>query len=429
MNNGKNRFSLTCAASSRTIGRATTKCLSVLVCAILAAVFIANGQEIRRPSPVRDGKLLSAKLVKSFTAEQTAGLVSSNFTWPRQDISGLVATATAVNAYAISYVTRDANGWTATASGLVAMPSPASGVYPVVQYHHGTQFNNQDVPSNLAKSPEAFLSIALFAAHGYVTSLPDYLGQGAGKPPHPYLQSGSTATACADMLKAVAELCSQLKVRTNSQLFICGLSEGGYATMALQRRVEADSAAQPFRLTASGPIAGPYDVRNCWNFLSQANSPGACPLLLHIYMSYKTTYGFTDKLQDVFVAPYDWKAPGIDNGRRNGNQMYTLLPKTIQALMRGNFLAAVASGKHPLDQAMEGNNTYNFLPVTPTRLYHGLDDNLVPYSMSEMTCARMRLLGARDVEVVNVGAGFGHEASIIPSFLMAKKWFDSFVSK
>ena len=97
--------------------------------------------------------------------------------------------------------------------------------------------------------------------------------------------------------------------------------------------------------------------------------------------------------------------------------------------MRGNFLAAVASGKHPLDQAMEGNNTYNFLPVTPTRLYHGLDDNLVPYSMSEMTCARMRLLGARDVEVVNVGAGFGHEASIIPSFLMAKKWFDSFVSK
>jgi len=392
---------------------------------LFAAMLVATSIVYARPTLSRT-VLLSAELTNSFTAEQIAATIKKSVVWPghEETVNKLIASATAVDAYTITYRTLDVIGQTTVASGLVGVPSPVSNTYPLVQYHHGTQFNNQDVPSNVTRSPEAPILLVLFSAQGYVTSLPDFLGQGKGEPPRPYLQSGPMATASADMLKAVSELCMLLDVKTTSQLFICGLSEGGHATLALQKHIETEPDAQPFQLTASAPMAGPYDVRGEWNYLVQSNPPGATPLLVHLYLSFKRTYGFEETLQDVFISPFDEQVETIDNGTLDGHQMYEVLPKTAQEIMHADFLAAVESGIHPLCQAMEENSTYNFLPRTPTRLYHGSDDKLVPYSISELTCARMKLLGAADVEVVNVGA-YGHEASLIPSLLMAKEWFES----
>ena len=72
--------------------------------------------------------------------------------------------------------------------------------------------------------------MAVFAGHGYITSLPDYIGQGKSKVKHPYLHIESEATSGADMLKAVKELCGEFAVRNNSKLFIIGLSQGGQRT-------------------------------------------------------------------------------------------------------------------------------------------------------------------------------------------------------
>lgn len=385
-----------------------------------------KGHETAGASTVSYSQLVKVSPALSFTAKQMALFIQDYYAWPGQDISNLIATATSVNAYSITYRTHNAAGQAITASGLVALPSPANALYPIVQYHHGTQFNNQDVPSNPLRSPEALCTMALFAAHGYVLSLPDYPGQGEGHTPHPYLQARPMAKASADMLKAVAELCSRLKVNTNSQLFICGLSEGGYATMALQRLIESDPAVEPFQLTASAPMAGPYDLRAEWRYLTTANPPGSTPILAHSYLSYKKAYLLKDSMASVFLAPYDRTVTSIDNGRHDENEMNQMLPKTIQELMRPSFLAAVTSGEHVLDEEMEGNSTFNFKPSTPTRLYHGRDDELVPFSISETTCAHMRQLGASDVEVVDIGSGVSHEYSFIPSTLMAKQWFDSF---
>jgi pimeloyl-ACP methyl ester carboxylesterase len=197
------------------------------------------------------------------------------------------------------------------------------------------------------------------------------------------------AAACADMLKAVSQLCNRLWVNTDSRLFICGLSEGGHAALALQqRRIETDQGAQPFHLTASAPMAGAYDIRVVWGFLSKANPTGSVPLLIHIYLSYRETYKLTDRLKDVFIEPYDRRARFIDDGTRDGHEMFTLLPKTIQKVMNESFLDAVASGEHPLDEEMEGNSAFNFPPASPTRLYHGRNDELAPFSIGE--CGRGR---------------------------------------
>ncbi len=394
----------------------------------------------------RHGQLVDATLVASYSEEQVAALVKSAFTWPGQDISELVSTATAVDAFAITFRTEAPQGRPITASGLVAVPSPADGVYPVVQYHHGTQFDNFDVPSSLGRSQEGMATMALFAGHGYVASMPDYIGQGGlavhfsdsraeapepsrhekSGPSHPYLHAGSMAISAADMLKAVSELSYRLRVRTSSRLFICGLSEGGHATMALQRHIERNATAQPFRLTASGPMAGPYDVRACWRSLSESGPPGGSPLALQIYLSYAKIYRFDEPLREVFNPPWPGVVGRIDDGRHNGNEMYWMLPKTLQGLMDPDFLAAVAAGKNPVAEAMDRNLTSDFPAVTPTRLYHAEGDELVPFGASVTARDRMKALGAVDVQVVDVGAGVGHVESFVPSMLMAKKWFDTF---
>ncbi len=371
------------------------------------------------------GKLVSSTLTATFTAEEANALIEEYYAPTGIDVSDLLNSSTDVNAYSIEYYTTDVDGQLIIVSGLVSIPSPADGIYPVVQYHHGTQFNNSDVPSNLDRSDEAAINSALFAAHGYVTSMPDYIGQGKSKVNHPYLYSPSEAQCGSDMLKAVKELCSNLEVSVSGKLFITGLSEGGHATMALQSYLETSNSEQAFTLTGSAPIAGPYDLPTCWNFWNEESPIGCSPLAAHLILAYRDIYGFTDSLSEIFIPPYDSTITGINNGTYNGHEMYEMLPKTLAEFLQAEFITSVNSQTHPIYKEMTENNTYNFAPITPTRLYHAQSDELAPYSVSEIAYNQMISLGADDVQLINLGTGLDHVGSIFPGTLLAKKWFDT----
>ena len=227
------------------------------------------------------------------------------------------------------------------------------------------------------------------------------------------------------MLKAVKELCGELAVRNNSKLFILGLSQGGQVTMAVQKYLETANSDQPFNLTASTPIAGIYDVPKEWDFLF-TNPPGCSPLAAHLILAYRYIYGFMDTLSELFLPPYDSQILSIDDGTHNGEEMYEMLPKTMEGLLQPNFINEVNAKTHPFYDAMEDNIIDNFAPITPTRLYHGKDDELVPYSYSIASCNKMKALGAVDIEVVDVGSGYSHVGSFVPSIIRAKFWFDTF---
>lgn len=396
---------------------------------LLSLVFLmgcsSSNDDGNGDSDIYAGKLINSTPLKTFTAADANSLIEQYYAPTGIDVSDLLNSSTAVNAYAIEYYTTDVDGQLIIVSGLVSIPSPANGVYPVVQYHHGTQFNNSDVPSNPDRSDEAVINSALFAAHGYVTSLPDYIGQGKSKVNHPYLHSQSEANSGADMLKAVKELCSDLDVSLSGKLFITGLSEGGHATMALQSYLETSNSQQAFTLTGSAPIAGPYDLPTCWNFWNEQNPPGCSPLAAHLILAYKDIYEFSDTLDDIFISPYNTTITGINDGTHNGDEMYAMLPTTLAALLQAEFIASVDSQVHPLYNEMVMNNTYNFAPITPTRLYHAQSDELAPYSVSEIAYNKMISLGADDVQLINLGTGIGHVESIFPGTLLAKKWFDT----
>ena len=195
--------------------------------------------------------------------------------------------------------------------------------------------------------------------------------------------------------------------------------------MALQRYIETSPAAQPFNLIASAPFAGPYSLPVTWEFL-QSNPRGASPLALHLVLSYRGVYGYNDTLSEIFIPPYDTEVESIDDGNHNGEEMFTLLPTELSNFLQANFLNRVNNKTHPFYNDMVANNTYDFAPKTPTRLYHAINDELLPHSLSVFTCEHMKSLGAKDVEVVTLGSQWGHESSFIPSTLLAKRWFDTF---
>ncbi len=371
------------------------------------------------------GKLIGAELVAFFTADDAVFVVAGYYAPWGIDVEELLNSSTGVDVYAIEYYTTDIDGQLIAVSGLVSLPSPADGVYPVVQYHHGTQFNNADVPSNFERSDEAAICSALFAAHGYVISLPDYIGQGISAVNHPYFHKESVAQCGADMLKAVKELCGDLGVTTSGKLFICGLSEGGHATMALQQYLETTDSEQAFELTGSAPIAGPYDITVCWDFWYE-NSPRTCsPLAAHLVLSYMNIYGSDDTLDDIFIPPYNTTITDIDNGTYTGDEMYEMLPETLPGLLQEEFLVSVNSGTHRIYEEMELNRTCNFGPITPTRLYHARDDEQAPYAVSEIAYNEMISLGAADLQLIDMGPGISHVDSIFIGTFLAKQWFDT----
>ncbi len=399
----------------------------VLVCLslFLLAGCSSSDTVVSPDSDVYAGKLISSELLASYTSDDVNYVIDEYYTPWGLDVDDLFNTSTDVDAYRIKYYTTDIDGELIAVSGLVSIPSPVDGTYPVVQYHHGTQFVNDEVPSNFEISDEAAIGAAIFGAHGYVTSMPDYIGQGDSEADHPYLHSDSMARCCADMLKAVKEFCSTMNIQLSGKLFICGLSEGGHATMALQQYLETSDSEQPFELTGSAPIAGPYDIKECWDFWIEASPPGCSVLAAHLIVSYFDIYEKDGSLDDIFLSPYNTEIRNIDDGTRDGDELYWLLPPALPELLQADFISSVNSGEHTIFEDMELNRTCGFAPVTPTLLVHARDDELAPYSVSELAYNEMVSLGAEDIELIDLGPDIDHVSSIFTGTYIIKQWFDS----
>ena len=130
----------------------------------------------------------------------------------------------------------------------------------MISVQHGKIRNPQEAPSFFRDDTEAASFGSLFGSMGYIIAYPDYIGYGASQDlPHPYEHGASLASASLDMLRAAKEfLRGQTDVKWDEKLYVAGYSEGGYATMSLQRKIEEEASSE-FNLRASSCGAGAYD--------------------------------------------------------------------------------------------------------------------------------------------------------------------------
>ncbi len=330
-----------------------------------------------------------------------------------------------VNVYRLDYETVDPLGNRTTASGALVVPVTPAGALPLVSYQHGTLTRKADAPSVSPTSEELFIGVA-FGGTGYAAVLPDYLGMGDGPGLHPYLHASSEATAGVDMLRAARAFCASNRIALNGQLFLCGYSQGGHATAALQRELEAYHTNE-FTITASAPMAGPYDLSGVTAADFLADHPEPNPYYFgYLLAAYVQVYHFAPSLAAILKPPYDTTLPPLYDGQHSGDQINAAMPASPIEILKPDFLAAFANNpQHPLWQVLRDNDLDHWTPQAPTRLYQCSGDLDVPPANAQVAYTNFVAAGAPSVQLIDPLPGADHGGCIMPALLAAKAWFDT----
>ncbi|MHC9543280.1 MAG: alpha/beta hydrolase family protein [Vulcanimicrobiota bacterium] len=398
-----------------------------IILILMAVISFAPLPVSAKEAPV-PGELVSWKLIGHYSKPKIDSIFTPGFInnlLPKVDGESMIPgpAENAVNACLVEYRTTTTDGNVVIASGVLLVPEHASGPLPLLSYQHGTILDRKKSPSYLNACTETVLMLYIFAAHGYVVSMPDYIGEGRSTAMHTYLVAGYEASASLDMLKASKQLCSKLGVALSDKLFLAGYSQGGHSTMALQRLLEKEHRTD-FPVTASAPMAGPYNLYYLWSKWIDRPCDLSSAVMARMVLAYDKVYNLKMPMGKVFRPPYDRHVASILDGNHRDEEIYSRLPHNPTKLFTQKFLKEVSDGAHPFYRVMKTNNTYEWYPEAPTILYHGRKDDVVPYEVSKIAYYYMKHR-CNQVQMCNVG-DFTHMTAVFPAFLAVKRWFDGY---
>jgi pimeloyl-ACP methyl ester carboxylesterase len=313
-----------------------------------------------------------------------------------------------IRAYRLEYTTTNTDGTKINASGLVIVPVDANKQVPVLSMQHGTILNDADAPSYFGRGSEAYTLGSLFASQGYIVSAPDYIGYGASKElPHTYEHRASLATASIDMLRATREFIREKEIGWDERLFVAGYSEGGYATMALQKKIEEETGDE-FNLVASSCGAGAYDKSAFMRQIINEPTSGVASinrLYVWVLLTYDRIYGLNRPMTYYFKEPY--AAQIAANGKD------VTINVSLHTTFTDSFKKAINEGTDvDFLKAVQDNDIYDWKPDTRTRLYHGDADDTVFYLNSQNAYEAMQKRGAANVTLETL-KGANHTTGIL----------------
>ena len=310
--------------------------------------------------------------------------------------------------------------WT---SGALFIPIGDTCNGPLLGYQHGTITNDAGVPSRIAG--EAIIGIVA-ATGGYRVAMTDYIGQGDGPGIHPYIHADSEASAVIDMLRAARQFCDSVNVQINDQVFLMGYSQGGHATMATLREIEANYSSE-FNLIATVPMAGPYDVSGAQREVMESDSvysqPGYFP---YIARSYNLVYGIYDSLPEVFIPPYDSLVDALfDRSTGMGTINGFMTPVIKDMIDTVYFNAYLNDSLHPFKIALRDNDLYDFVPQSYVRIIHCSGDQVIPFGNAQVAYDAFIAAGADSVELFDAGTNLDHGPCAEFAIIGAKIYIDS----
>ena len=345
---------------------------TLLAAMVLTLSACGGGDSPSTPSPLvpgvaNAGQLKDATPINTVTlADLTAAVGAAGSKLP-----GAVPRY-AVTSWRLTYMTSDGFGRDVLASGLVSVPVKPDGARsPVLSYQHATIYKDAQAPSNQVAATEPPV---VLASLGYIVVVADYVGYGASRgSQHPYLLATPSAAAVLDLLTAARTWRQSRNLNDNGQLFLLGYSEGGYTTVAAHRAMQDTASPHLAQLVASIPGAGPYHVG-------------------------VTLDAQLQRVRDENAALAALVSPGrlSEQSTQVRNEVRRLIMRlvipddadvTFQSTFLDNLLADDTA-------AIErDSNVHDWKPVAPIRLFHGRDDQTVPYIASTRTLQAMQARG------------------------------------
>lgn len=318
-----------------------------------------------------------------------------------------------IAAYRMRYHVRTADGRDEIASGLLALPR---GVTPraLVVYNHGTTATRSNVPSRLDFAGRE-APMALVGA-GYAVIAPDYLGLGDSEIRHPYLVADPQARAIVSMIEAAR----RIEGVPQGPVFLTGHSEGGHASLAAMRMLEANGET----VLGAAPIAGAYDLdRISFEWVSRSARPIHAFYLAYIAWAYADYYH--QPLDSVLTPESARHVQSLfDDRNATTRGIGRSLTQTVAEMLSPSFKrAAETGGSHWLIDALAQNSFDDWTPRAPIRFYYGAADTEVAPQESISAAETMAARGAT-TEAISVG-DIGHEPSLFASVPLIVTWLDS----
>ncbi len=360
----------------------------------------------------------------------TAETFTPTLTLPK---AALGASALAgIKSYKIDYMTSDEAGNPVKASGLITIPdlsadfftayknnlipgldNPAKGdfTFSIVSDQHGTIFTDAEAPSNTTPATVATnnpLAVAFSANALFMTIQPDYLGYGDSNTSHPFILEKTLANTTIDMIKAAIEFANTAGLPINGQVFLSGYSEGGYATMAAAKEIQANHP--DIHLMAVAPMAGPYDVEQMSIITLSADMMAFPPFLAYLTEAYADNYADVT-IDEVVNAPYASMLNTLFDGEHTGAEIYGALPNVFNGGQEPDKLFVpsysddiIGNPDNALRKHFVENSVTDWTPKMPMKLYHCTNDMIVPYAMSTLAYTSFTDSGATSVELAPINS-------------------------
>ncbi|MBF25189.1 MAG: hypothetical protein CMP49_01545 [Flavobacteriales bacterium] len=359
-------------------------------------------------------------------------------TWSKDDVSDLYQEYGvpeiggeinyAVDGYKILYYTPDFDGELVICSGAIFLPSGIECSPPVLSWQHGTESNNNGVPSNVGNNYNDLIG-AIGAANGYIVTMSDFIGLGEGEGIHNYVHAATEASSTIDLILYGKEFATQkLGTPTNNQLFLFGYSQGGHATMAAVREIEENYSNQ-LTITASCPMAGPYSMSSAQRLMLESGdeypNPGYLPYVL---FAYDKIYNLYEDINDVLISPYNEDLYQMYNGNYDMWEINNTLPDSpIEIFQNDYYQDYLTNNNHPFKLALLDNDTYEFIPQSPMQLIHCSGDDNVTYENSQIAYDYFIKNGAQNIELTEPtgGENLNHGDCAGIAILGAKLWIDT----
>lgn len=390
-----------------------------VIAAVLCAGMLVPGVAVATPSPVAvshaHDQLVSATVLARMSQQEVVAYLAGY----SLDTSSV---RHGVDLYLMTYRTTDVDGHPTTASALVVLPRTRSTTLRTVTWLHGTRMHRDETASR-ADNMDRGASV-LFAAAGFATVAPDYLGLGVGPGHHPYMLSEPTVTASVDALRASRALAARTGKRLDRRVLVSGFSQGGQAAMLVGRELQR---SPEFSLRAVAGIAGPYDIRG--QELPAALDGRLDGFSAVIYLTYAMTawnraYPLYSQPSEAFRPPYDQVAESLFDGQHNENDVWPALPHTPQELFTDEFLARLAHPTGALAEVLTTNdNPCEWRSRAPVRLFAGTADRDVVFTNTESCQTDLKTHGTRDTQVVNMG-DVDHFTSARQALPQVLTWFN-----
>jgi len=322
---------------------------------------------------------------------------------------------TATNAFGykavkIFYNTLNQNDEAVVASGLLVIPT-ASAEYQaylaslgksfsvsMLCDNHGTIFTNAEAPTNVEVHnglPDYPLAVLMTGYAGFAAILPDYIGYGeSNSVSHPYILKKASARASLDMIKASMKYLNDNNIVINYQLFVSGYSQGGYSAMALAEEIEK-SFATNVNLMGVAPMAGPHDLVALGDIELDASHTMVYPAFLGYLADSYAYYNNDITLSNLVVEENTTMFHSLFDGSKTNVEIHGALGLSINggfgaytadALFKTSLIDDYKDNVNTgalLKKQFTQNSTYNWTPKSKINLIHCVEDEIIPFSMSQ----------------------------------------------